>query len=94
MGQATVHPPSRLPGWAIALVVAVAVLAAVLISLQAAPQVIPSADVARGSTSTSLDTPAPVPTTCGLPSHVARAEGLDPRTCATPRTYDRTTGPR
>jgi hypothetical protein len=83
------HAPARL--WATALVVLVAAAAALLLALQLASGTAAPAEPAPAEASTVS---RPAPGTCGLPPAVARAEGLDPRTCAAPREPLRVTGPR
>jgi hypothetical protein len=83
------HAPFRL--WATALLVLVAAAVALLLGLQLASGAGVPAEQAPAEASTVS---RPAPDTCGLPPAVARAEGLDPRTCATPREPLRVTGPR
>lgn len=83
------HAPFRL--WATALLVLVAAAVAVLLALQLSSGTGGSAEQAPAEASTASQ---PTTDTCGLPPAVARAEGLDPRTCATPREPLRITGPR
>jgi hypothetical protein len=92
MGHATAHHHTPLARWGLTLIVLAAVIAVVLLAVQlgSGPGPATEAPAAEASTVTRPLTSTP----CGLPPAVARAEGLDPRSCATPRDALRTTGPR
>jgi hypothetical protein len=90
VGHTTIPHPAPFKLWATALLVLVAVavtglLASSLSATTATPKDFPGEP--------PVYTPAAT-TPCGLPWAVARAEGLDPRSCATPREPLRITGPR
>lgn len=94
MGHTTIPHPAPFKLWGTVLLVLVAVAVTVLLasSLSATTATSPAdTDVATTTTTTYV----PQATTpCGLPWAVARAEGLDPQSCATPRAEPRITGPR
>jgi hypothetical protein len=91
VGHTTTPHPAPFKLWATALLVLVAVTVAVLLasslSTSTATSLAPT-DHRSGTTSATQTNP------CGLPWAVARAEGLDPRSCTTPREPLRITGPR
>jgi hypothetical protein len=90
MGHTTVPHPAPFKLWGTVLLVVVAVAIAVLMaSSLSATSTVPSSDTADAAPVTR-----PVTTPCGLPPAVAQAEGLDPKSCATPREPLRITGPR
>jgi hypothetical protein len=83
------HPaPFKLWGTVLLVLVAVAVTVLLASSLSASRATLPA-----GADASTIERPAAT-TPCGLPWSVARAEGLDPRSCATPREELRITGPR
>jgi hypothetical protein len=92
VGHTTIPHPAPFKLWATAMLVLVAVTVAVLLAASlsttsTATSPAPT-DHRSGITSATQTTP------CGLPWAVARAEGLDPRSCETPREPSRITGPR
>lgn len=90
MGHTTIPHPAPFKLWGTALLVLVAVLVTVLLASSiASSPVTTEPEFAIDRT----DAPA-ASTPCGLPPAVARADGLDPRTCATPREPGRISGPR
>jgi hypothetical protein len=90
MGHTTVPHPAPFKLWGTVLLVVVAVAIAVLMaSSLSATSTVPSADTADAAPVTRAAT-----TPCGLPPAVVQAEGLDPKSCATPREPLRITGPR
>jgi hypothetical protein len=90
VGHTTIPHPAPFKLWGTVLLVVVAVAVTVLLasSLSASRATLPA-----GADGSTTERPA-VSTPCGLPWNVARAEGLDPQSCATPREPLRTTGPR
>ncbi|WP_052668846.1 hypothetical protein [Nitriliruptor alkaliphilus] len=92
MGHATIPHPAPFKLWGTALLVLVAVTVAVLLAslLSTTSTATAPAPTDHGSDATSATQTTP----CGLPWAVARVEGLDPRSCETPREPLRITGPR
>lgn len=84
------HVP--LPRWGLTSIILAAAVAVVLLTLQLGSGSTPSTEAPAAEASTVTRSQPSTP--CGLPPAVAQAEGLDPRTCATPREPLRTTGPR
>jgi hypothetical protein len=90
MGHTTIPHSAPFKLWGTVLLVVVAVAIAVLMAASlSATSTVPPSDTTDAATVTQ-----PPTTPCGLPPAVVQAEGLDPKSCATPREPLRITGPR